>query len=588
MEHLLRQDRLTEAAAIGRMMGDQAEGEPGALAAMARDHSERAERLELPGRSAQPPPENMVHFRDDRLKWIISHLSADPTIRRVAIPGCGDGLHVRLLRIYTQAELEAWDPDAQMVAIGNATREWMAFPTLAGAAHRPLLSPPQSPPDAVLLLDVLEHVPESRHAQVIETCLSWIRPGGRLLLTVPKGPKDPDGGGPRPDNLRASALSADHLRRIGLTHQLAEEIAGETPWLGLAIRKHRTEGIRPRDVAFICPSALEEWGPFSLKKGIGGSEESVIRLSRELAKRGHRVTVYGDWEGEDSSNLGDWCIRYRHPRHYRRADICVGWRAPEVFHQRRLPDAEWLWLWLHDTIEPERLKPVLPHVDALLVGSYFHANLYPEAAALARVVRYGVEPREFPTSLVRTAEKFVWTSCPTRGLETLLDRWAAIRSRVPKAELHVFYGFGNLDAMLKTRPKTPDTTRLLEVKNRILVKRDQPGVVWRGRVGHDEIAYEMVSAGVLAYPCNFPEIMAISAAKAQAAGCWPVYYPVAALPETIAWGWPTSEATLVEDAVAAATGGKPESEREAMRRWAKECFSWERVALAWEELMLGG
>jgi len=32
----------------------------------------------------------------------------------------------------------------------------------------------------------------------------------------------------------------------------------------------------------------------------------------------------------------------------------------------------------------------------------------------------------------------------------------------------------------------------------------------------------------------------------------------------------------------------PESVRERMRRWAKECFSWERVALAWEELMLGG
>ena len=47
-------------------------------------------------------------------------------------------------------------------------------------------------------------------------------------------------------------------------------------------------------VAIWCGrSVVGDWGPWSLQEtGIGGSEEAVVRLSRELVRVGWGVTVY--------------------------------------------------------------------------------------------------------------------------------------------------------------------------------------------------------------------------------------------------------------------------------------------------------
>lgn len=41
------------------------------------------------------------------------------------------------------------------------------------------------------------------------------------------------------------------------------------------------------------------WGPSSLGKGLGGSEEIVVHLSRELSRLGFWVEVYADPIGRD-------------------------------------------------------------------------------------------------------------------------------------------------------------------------------------------------------------------------------------------------------------------------------------------------
>jgi glycosyltransferase involved in cell wall biosynthesis len=60
-----------------------------------------------------------------------------------------------------------------------------------------------------------------------------------------------------------------------------------------------------------------------------------------------------------------------------------------------------------------------------------------------------------------------------------------------------------------------------------------PSVKMRGRVSQVELAKEMLSAGVLAYPGGFCETSCISAAEAQAAGCHVVASALAALNETV-------------------------------------------------------
>jgi hypothetical protein len=49
------------------------------------------------------------------------------------------------------------------------------------------------------------------------------------------------------------------------------------------------------------PFHVEDWSSLSVNKGIGGSEEAVIYLSREFVKLGYQVTIFNrcsDMEGE--------------------------------------------------------------------------------------------------------------------------------------------------------------------------------------------------------------------------------------------------------------------------------------------------
>lgn len=101
-----------------------------------------------------------------------------------------------------------------------------------------------------------------------------------------------------------------------------------------------------KSIVFYCGQASEPWGPDTLDKGMGGSEEAVVYLSRELAKLGWQVTVYNERDEEYlelSYNGKDWekrlfettagipQVAYKpwtlfNP--WDEFDVFVGWRLP--------------------------------------------------------------------------------------------------------------------------------------------------------------------------------------------------------------------------------------------------------------------
>ena len=99
--------------------------------------------------------------------------------------------------------------------------------------------------------------------------------------------------------------------------------------------------------------------------------------------------------------------------------------------------------------------------------------------------------------------------------------------------------------------------------------------------------HNFIAGNVVVHNCSFPEVLCVSAAKAQASGCWPVYYPVAALPETIAFGTATTPERMTLDSTRTTTH-VTEQDRREMSEWAKTVYSWERVADHWERLLLEG
>ena len=91
--------------------------------------------------------------------------------------------------------------------------------------------------------------------------------------------------------------------------------------------------------------------------------------------------------------------------------------------------------------------------------------------------------------------KFIYSSCPTRGLDTLLYLWPFIRQHFSNAQLDIFYGFENF--------KSPEQ---IEFKNKMMAiinDLKNQGVVYHGRVGQKELGGYWKRADIWLYPTRF-------------------------------------------------------------------------------------
>ena len=123
----------------------------------------------------------------------------------------------------------------------------------------------------------------------------------------------------------------------------------------------------------------------------------------------------------------------------------------------------------------------------------------------------------------------VYSSSPDRGLDVLLACLPRIRKEVPEANVHVFYGFSNWEKAIRLRGRKGEIEWMEAIKSRL----DDPGVVYRGRVGQAQLAKEMLRAELWAYPTYFTETFAMTAAENMAAGNPIVTSDLAALSTTV-------------------------------------------------------
>ena len=295
------------------------------------------------------------------------------------------------------------------------------------------------------------------------------------------------------------------------------------------IRKEYSEPVKwdNDSVVIFCGLSYEDWADPSVQMGIGGSEEAVVYLSRELTKLGKKVTVFnqcGDLQGEWNG------VTYRNFFEFNPKDV-----FDTVIMWRCLPfnlNANKRIVWMHDVPHKGFFnKSNESWYDKVLVLSKYHASVCNDVESSKLVIwRNGISLADTNAKVLRQPKKIVWTSSYDRGLEELLINWKTIKTAVPEAELHVFYGWNTYDKMVTMGYRSPD------FKNRMLPLLSQEGVFDRGRVGQTKLARELLSSDVYAYPSNFTEISCISAMRAQACGAIPVTTNYAALDETVKYG----------------------------------------------------
>ncbi|MBF0334700.1 MAG: glycosyltransferase [Alphaproteobacteria bacterium] len=346
----------------------------------------------------------------------------------------------------------------------------------------------------------------------------------------------------------------------------------------------------------LCHPTGFEWGPPMAARGIPGTEEAIIYLSRALAAQGADVAVVtrcgphaGRHDGVEWIDSAEW--QGDSP------DVAV---ITDPADERLFGPGTRLYLWLHVDLVESAILPRLERLRRIMPLSRFSRGRYPSVPDdKVFVTRNGIIPEQFDQTVERHPFTIAYGSDYDRGLLAVLELWREIRRHLPEARLRVFYGWQVYDEKIATmrRNGDPNLADWEAQKRRIEELMGQDGVTHLGRLGHDAVAREFLHAAVWAYPCQFPETSCITAMKAQAGGAVPVIIPVAALAETVLLGLRTTRVPATIRHIDAETlrewGGllvgilkdQPQLDRvrPVMMALARERFDWRGVAREWHD-----
>lgn len=349
------------------------------------------------------------------------------------------------------------------------------------------------------------------------------------------------------------------------------------------------------------------WGGNSLQqRGIGGSEEAVILVSRELVALGFHVEVYAhppdDEVGPDAFGVFWLPVHSYGATGLAPPDIFISWRCYALATQGG--GASLNYLWLHDRVIPKLLPPsLLSGLEGVLMLSEHHkAQLPAHALPKGILTRNGVASsfwQEGPNHY----NHFIFASHPERGLEQLLAVWPLISASVPGARLDLYHGFP--DTYGKSGAPEPELAKMRTFRARVEQQlQNATGVYMHGMVNQAALARAYSRAALWLYPTSMAETSCISAMKAMGNGAIPITSRLASsgLVETTgAFDLgplpPRAGATMDSDremllrwaqsviqAANDARDGKLDEWRKEMMAWARRTYSWSAVAEQWSHL----
>jgi glycosyltransferase involved in cell wall biosynthesis len=275
---------------------------------------------------------------------------------------------------------------------------------------------------------------------------------------------------------------------------------------------------------------------------VGGGETAMIYISTELAKLGHEVTVFydvgyfGRYRGVDfmptGMAIGEICNR--------EFDVLVSWDAPWAFRFRDRAKVHVQAFQLNDI----EIGVYDWAIDLYMHPSMWHAKrfkeLYPDITAEKQkaMVTNGIDfSRYVPDRPIKKVpRRVIYSSSPDRGLHHLLRVWPEVASRVPGAELHVFY---DINRWLQADEQVVKEGIVTVTSERAQLLRTQlvhlpPSVHVHGGIGQRRLAEEQLQACVMAYPCDPvrpTEGFSMSILEGIAAGCHVLTTDADALPE---------------------------------------------------------
>jgi glycosyltransferase involved in cell wall biosynthesis len=339
---------------------------------------------------------------------------------------------------------------------------------------------------------------------------------------------------------------------------------------------------------------------------MGGIQTAALGLAISLARRGHHLHLFGPCKNPGHNYGVTFHDRSEFAEFTERLNIDVLIVIPEVLpllmpvrararvvwtgnaHKTGDCALETPWTWAADIGARGKrarlysMAVLHPYCDRIVFKSQWQAQHAGSACGIPSskiTVRYQGVPLAYygGPAPERHRHRLVYTSQVRRGLEVLLHLFPEVRDAVPEAELHVFDDY--------------ETT----VASHDLQDAGQPGVHWRGRLSKSQLAHELRSAAIMAYPCNFNETFCTSVAEAQAAGLPVVTSDLAALSERVSHAIdgflirgtanePSYQTDFVEAVIRLLRDDELWTRMGAEgSRKARRLYDWDTIAASWED-----
>lgn len=257
------------------------------------------------------------------------------------------------------------------------------------------------------------------------------------------------------------------------------------------------------------------------RPGLGGSESSLVLLTRQLVASGHEVEVFNCCWKPGVYDGVRWRLCSELPHAYD-PDVSVAVRFEESIWPTQ---ARRKLFWMLDD-QPEgafRFWSVYPN-GTVIVCSKVQMNLLGDRVHKVISLPLPVDLSQFVIDQERS-KACLFCSMPNRGLDVALKIWPRISQRVQASELWVTSGW-DLWGYTKTEVEERWQAILAGICLAESVK------LFRA-VSRAKLVELQQRASVVLYPCRFREMFCLSVAEASAAGTPVVTSSIGALNERV-------------------------------------------------------
>jgi glycosyltransferase involved in cell wall biosynthesis len=321
---------------------------------------------------------------------------------------------------------------------------------------------------------------------------------------------------------------------IGMITRYITEL-DETRKNDIHLLQYNTEKCKnSRKILFWCGFPVKPWNYSTyIEKGLGGAETCVVQLARHLPED-CEIYVCGGVAEEKVRNVSyvgiDKLLDLLENNFFH--TIIVS-RFIGFFEDYPYFSTYKLFVWIHDLeFIPFKNVGIISFYDVLnkwnsridnfiCLTEWHRTHMiakYPFIADKTIIIPNGICSSYFSTS-VKRKNRFIFTSAPERGYAKLFELWPAITNLLPDAELKIatYTGF----------------PRNCEEKEQMNIIQQTPNMEFVGCLHPTELYSLMGSSEYWLYPTDFCETFCITALEMLHNKVLCLYYPVAALNNTL-------------------------------------------------------